>query len=313
MCKTRLQIIDPVPNKDSKNIKENKSYISMYDITSTEDEIKSQMIESENRFIRILGRIKYLKHLEKRNEPDACPICTKKPENRYAVLQCGHIMCLICLYQMEQYQKTHLICCVCRLKQKNKDIFYATVKASYDNQNDIFINGEYSTKIETILKTIKKLCKDDENVKIIIFSQWESILNTLASALKENSINFQKKSSKIHICIENFKNSNMNITCLLLPLQFGSKGLNLIEATHVFFVEPILNQSEELQAIGRVHRIGQTRKTYVHKFITKNTIEETIFNTITKDENGKWRTKQATVENLKELFYLHKDTTNLNG
>lgn len=101
-----------------------------------------------------------------------------------------------------------------------------------------------------------------------------------------------------------FQDTELNVTCLLLPLQYGSKGLNLIEATHVFLVEPILNPGEELQAIGRVHRIGQTKPTFVHRFIVLNTIEDTIYKTISTDETGKWKKNQMTIENLHDLFII---------
>lgn len=101
-----------------------------------------------------------------------------------------------------------------------------------------------------------------------------------------------------------FQNPDLNVTCLLLPLRYGSKGLNLIEATHVFLVEPILNPGEELQAVGRVHRIGQTKPTFVHRFIVRNTIEDTIHKTIASDETGKWKKNQITIENLHDLFIL---------
>lgn len=50
-----------------------------------------------------------------------------------------------------------------------------------------------------------------------------------------------------------------NTPVLLLPLKSGANGLNLIEATHVILIEPVLNPAQELQAIGRVHRIGQRK------------------------------------------------------
>ena len=55
-----------------------------------------------------------------------------------------------------------------------------------------------------------------------------------------------------------FKTSS-SVNVLLLPLQSGSKGLNIVEATNVILMEPVLNISAELQAIGRVHRMGQTK------------------------------------------------------
>lgn len=44
-----------------------------------------------------------------------------------------------------------------------------------------------------------------------------------------------------------------------MPMSSGSKGLNIVEATQVLLVEPSLNIGMELQAIGRVHRLGQTQ------------------------------------------------------
>ena len=39
---------------------------------------------------------------------------------------------------------------------------------------------------------------------------------------------------------------------LLLPISSGANGLNLVEASHVILVEPILNPAQELQATDSI-------------------------------------------------------------
>jgi E3 ubiquitin-protein ligase SHPRH len=57
------------------------------------------------------------------------------------------------------------------------------------------------------------------------------------------------------------------VQVLLILIQHGANGLNLLEAQHVVLVEPLLNPAAEAQAISRVHRIGQENKTLVHRFM----------------------------------------------
>lgn len=66
--------------------------------------------------------------------------------------------------------------------------------------------------------------------------------------------------------------ANENVNVLLLPIERGGNGLNLVEAQHVILVEPLPNPALEAQAINRVHRIGQTRATCVHRFIVSETL-----------------------------------------
>lgn len=57
------------------------------------------------------------------------------------------------------------------------------------------------------------------------------------------------------------------IRVLLMLIQHGANGLNILEAQHVILVEPLLNPAAEAQAISRVHRVGQEKQTFVHRFI----------------------------------------------
>jgi len=63
----------------------------------------------------------------------------------------------------------------------------------------------------------------------------------------------------------------------LLHGKAQSSGLTLINATHVFLCEPLINTAIELQAVARVHRIGQQRPTTVWMYLVSGTVEESIY------------------------------------
>lgn len=67
------------------------------------------------------------------------------------------------------------------------------------------------------------------------------------------------------------------VQVLLMLIQHGANGLNLLEAQHVILVEPLLNPAAEAQAISRIHRVGQDKSTFVHRFIVRATSYSPFF------------------------------------
>eukprot|EP00899_Mesostigma_viride_P007989 jgi/Mesvir1/17191/Mv07612-RA.1 len=169
-------------------------------------------------------------------------------------------------------------------------------------EEEIEVKGSYGTKLEAVVRRLLWIHARDPTSKSLVFSQWQDVLELLGHALEANGICFDRVKTKASLfkCISNFKassrsssasncddasrgrveaatSSSPSVQVLLLPLQHAGQGLNLVEAQHVVLVEPILNPGLEMQAINRVHRIGQTRKTFVHRFIVRNTIEERVY------------------------------------
>ena len=62
----------------------------------------------------------------------------------------------------------------------------------------------------------------------------------------------------------------------------GAVGINLTQANRVFLMEPSINPALEVQAIGRVHRLGQTRPVEIVRLIHENTIESRMVTMLEK-------------------------------
>ena len=72
-------------------------------------------------------------------------------------------------------------------------------------------------------------------------------------------------------------NNDSSIKVFLISLKAGGTGLNLTSADIVIHYDPWWNISAENQATDRAYRIGQKHNVQVYKLITKNSIEEKIY------------------------------------
>ncbi|KAM6433911.1 E3 ubiquitin-protein ligase SHPRH [Rhynochetos jubatus] len=273
-----------------------------------------------------LGQLLYLTNLEKSQDkttggvnPEPCPICARQLGKQWAVLTCGHCFCNECVaIIIQQYsvgtRRSSIKCAICRQTTSHKEVSYVFTAETANQEDDIPVKGSHSTKVEAVVRTLKRIQFKDPGAKSLVFSTWQDMLDIISKALYDNNMIFSQINgiNKFQENLSAFK-YDPNINILLLPLHTGSNGLNIIEATHVLLVEPILNPAHELQAIGRVHRIGQTKSTIVHRFLIKATIEErmqTMLKTVDRSHtSSSMKQSEASVLTVADLADLFTEET----
>ena len=133
------------------------------------------------------------------------------------------------------------------------------------------------------LNQCMELVKDgiESGHKILLFSGYTSMFEIIQKELDKNNIKYLKLTGRTRVkerlnLIDEF-NSNEDVKLFLISLKAGGTGINLTSADMVIHYDPWWNLSVENQATDRTHRIGQTKKVQVYKLITKNSIEEKIY------------------------------------
>ena len=137
-----------------------------------------------------------------------------------------------------------------------------------------------SSKLNQCIEVIKDAVLSGH--KILLFSSYSSMLEIIGEELKKENIKHFKLTGQTKVgdrlkLVEEF-NSNDEIKVFLISLKAGGTGLNLIGADMVIHYDPWWNLSAENQATDRTYRISQKRNVQVYKLITKNSIEEKIYN-----------------------------------
>jgi len=139
-------------------------------------------------------------------------------------------------------------------------------------------SGE-SSKLKQCVQVVKDAVSSGH--KILLFSGYTSMLGIIEKELKKANIKYFKLTGQTKVgerikLVDEF-NENDEIKVFLISLKAGGTGLNLIGADVVIHYDPWWNLSAENQASDRTYRIGQRRNVQVYKMITKNSIEEKIY------------------------------------
>jgi E3 ubiquitin-protein ligase SHPRH len=212
-----------------------------------------------------------------------------------------------------------------------KSAIYSEIsKSKLAEIKNIELDGpSFTTKIDTLARHLIWLRESDPGAKSIIYCQFKDFLEVLARAFDRFRIGYSSidKSNGI----EKFK-QDPGIECFLLHSRAHSSGLNLVNASHVFLCEPLLNTALELQAIARVDRIGQHQETNVWLYLVDGTVEESIYELSVKrrmehigqtissktQKNGKGKAKELTPDelldtNLEEANSMELQQASLTG
>lgn len=141
------------------------------------------------------------------------------------------------------------------------------------------IDQEYqsdSGKFEDVMHTLDNVLKGGH--KVLIFSQFVKHLSLFKEALEKEAIPFSyldgATKNRGEVVAEFQQNKALKV--FLISIKAGGVGLNLTQADYVFILDPWWNPAVEQQAIDRTHRIGQDKKVFIYKFISKDTVEEKI-------------------------------------
>ncbi len=140
----------------------------------------------------------------------------------------------------------------------------------------------YSTKLDALDNLLDHLTTEQDR-KIILFSEWTTMLDLIEPLLHKRGIKFvrldgsipQKKRQPL---VQAFQTDPQ--IKLFITTNAGATGLNLQAANTVINVDLPWNPAVLEQRIARAHRMGQQRPVQVFVLVTEETIEENLLGTL---------------------------------
>ena len=147
-----------------------------------------------------------------------------------------------------------------------------------DQSMSVAPSPKLSTKMTRLCDMVSHDLAEDSQVKIVIFTTFLSEMDLLFKEMGKRSIGCARIHGGLSPLqrnpqIQTFANKDSGISVLLAQIMCTSTGLNLQCASIAYITSPSWNPCIEEQAVGRLHRQGQTRPVKIRRLIMKDTVE----------------------------------------
>lgn len=138
---------------------------------------------------------------------------------------------------------------------------------------------EASGKLQVLDRLLQKLQASGH--RVVLFSQFTMMLDILEDYLIQRDYKFCRLDGSTNrvqrsVDIATFNAPGSPYFLFLMSTRAGGLGVNLQTADTAILYDSDWNPQSDLQAMARVHRIGQTKPVHVYRLITRGTVEERI-------------------------------------
>lgn len=218
-----------------------------------------------------------------------CAICLGTiPMEKTSLLVCGHCFCESCLNSFWG-GRPDVSCPCCRQPLKRKrDIRIVDRRppvveekvSEKAGEGQVELADRFGSKIKRLVELIREIEADKAQGKILVFAQWDHLLNQIGEALKLLGIQAacpRGSVAQINSAFGQFY-ADDRVKVLLLSTRHNLSGSHLVEANNLIFVHPFPEAPKNAlleweQAVSRMQRYGQKRDLRVWYLVTNNTVE----------------------------------------
>jgi len=153
--------------------------------------------------------------------------------------------------------------------------------------------GASCVKFQALFDDLESLRTREPSLHAVVFTHHIAVYDALTEQLKSRGFEVcgfkgGDAADKRHATIRSFqdtaeastakgaKRPKIGAKVFVVTMKVGNVGITLTAATRVYLLEPCISPTMEVQAAGRIHRLGQTKDVLVKKFCYRKSIDSSI-------------------------------------